>query len=199
MIIVSPDSIGIDLAVQALERDEIVAYPTETVYGLAVNPFSEKALDRLFAAKQRDPHHAILVIIGAEDQLHRVAQDDDANAAPYIKAFWPGPLTLLLPKASALPNRLTANTPKIGVRCPASDIARDLCLAFGGPLTSTSANISGTPAANSIETIHVGGITLAIDGGVLPEALPSTIFDPEKKTILRQGAISEEALLKIDP
>ena len=199
MIIVSPDADGIDLAVEALKRNEIVAYPTETVYGLAVNPFSHRALDRLFAAKKRDADHPILVIIGAQDQLHRVAEVNDVHAAPYIEAFWPGPLTLLLPKTNALPERLTANASKIGVRCPASSIARNLCLAFGGPLTSTSANITGAPPADSTNAIDLPGITVAIDGGLLPKTSPSTIFDPGKKTILRQGAVSEEALRKIDP
>jgi len=194
VIVVAPDANGFARAVEALNRDDIVAYPTETVYGLAVNPFSDNALDRLFAAKQRDPHHPILVIIGDQEQLPQVAQAANANAAPYIDAFWPGPLTLLLPKANALPKRLTAGAPKIGVRYPASTIAQDLCRAFGRPLTSTSANISGALPAESINAIDVPGIALAIDGGQLPKAPPSTIFDPEENTILRLGAISERAL-----
>ena len=194
MIVVAPDANGFALAVEALNRDDIVAYPTETVYGLAVNPFSENAIDKLFAAKKRDPHHPILVIIADQKQLPQVAQAANANAAPYIDAFWPGPLTLLLPIANALPKRLTAGVPKIAVRCPASNIARDLCLAFGGPITSTSANISGALPADAINAIDVPGIALAIDGGKLPKAPPSTIFDPEENTILRLGPISERAL-----
>ena len=175
----------------------VVAYPTETVYGLAVDPFREDAVARLFHAKGRSDDKPILLIIDDEDDLFDVVSEVSDRAAAYIEAFWPGPLTLLLPKHRDLPACVTAGQPKVAVRCPDCLIARDLCKAYGGPLTSSSANRSGERPARSAAEVNLPEVALAIDGGALPECLPSTLFDPDEGRILRAGPITEEQLRAI--
>jgi len=186
--------VSIKEAAQVLRSGEIVAYPTETVYGLGIDPFSETAVERLFRVKSRDRANPVLLIVANEQQLRRVVSDISPDARACMDAFWPGPLSLLFPKASGLPPALTAGGENICVRCTSSSIARDLCLEFGGPITSSSANLSGQPPAVSLEGINLPGIAAAVDGGTLRPALPSTVFDPDARRIIRQGAVGEDEL-----
>ena len=188
---------GIAAAAAALRADEIVAYPTETVYGLAANPLSERALDRLFTAKGREERTPVLLIVFDTLQLVPVVGEITERAALFMHEFWPGPLTLLFPAAADLPGRLTGDGGKIAVRCPGCKTARALCAAFGGPLTSTSANVSGRPSARSVPAIEVPDVAIAIDGGELPESAPSTLFDPDAGRVLREGVIPAEQLLRL--
>jgi L-threonylcarbamoyladenylate synthase len=188
VIVVAPDAAGLAQAAEAVRRGEVVAYPTETVYGLAVDPWSETALDRLFAVKGRPDDRPILLIVDTEAQLHRVTPHISARARACMQAFWPGPLTVLFPRDPSLPSRLTAGQPMVAVRCPGSEIARALCRACGHAVTSSSANLSGEPAASSLADLPPG-IGLAIDGGMLPPSPPSTLYDPESGRVLREGAI----------
>jgi L-threonylcarbamoyladenylate synthase len=192
--IVQPDEAGLALAAEALHAGEVVAYPTETVYGLAVDPFSEQAIQKLFGVKGRAENNPILLIVADTDQLAAVVQTVSDKATAYMNAFWPGPLSLLFPKADGLPEALTAGSPKICIRCSASDTARALCVAFGHPITSSSANVSGQPPATSLEELSLPGIAITIDGGPCTSQPPSTIFDPDTYTILREGAITQEML-----
>ncbi|MDQ1257876.1 MAG: L-threonylcarbamoyladenylate synthase, partial [Candidatus Hydrogenedentes bacterium] len=116
------------------------------------------------------------------------------RARAYAEAFWPGPLSLLLPKAPGLPDALTAGRGEVCVRCPGLDTARALCRAAGSALTSTSANRSGQSPARSLDELDLPGVSIAIDGGTLPPSPPSTVFDPETCRILREGVISEAQL-----
>ncbi|HNR30433.1 MAG TPA: L-threonylcarbamoyladenylate synthase [Candidatus Hydrogenedentes bacterium] len=190
---------GLAEAVAALRDGCVVAYPTETVYGLAVDPFSGAALDRLFDIKRRDAAKPLLLVIGELRQLAPIVQRVPAEAWPCMDTFWPGPLTLLFPKNERLPSRLTADRDKVAVRLPACATARALCSAFGGALTSSSANQSGAPPARCVDEINLAGVDLAIDGGLLPESPPSTLFDPVTGEVLRAGAIPEAALRHIRP
>ena len=191
---VQPDSTGYATAVAALSNDEVVAYPTETVYGLAVNPFSPPALERLFALKGRDRDKPILLIIAEPDQLNLVAREITDAARAYAEQFWPGPLSLIVPKLDAIPNTLTGGSDRVSVRCPACPIARDLCRAWGGPLTSTSANLSGEPAALHPDSADLPGVSVVIDGGELTPSPPSTVYDPDSNTIYREGVITADEL-----
>lgn len=175
----------------------VVAHPTETVYGLATDPFSESAVEALFHVKGRESRNPILLIVADEHQLAEVVREITPAARRCIDAFWPGPLTLLFPKAAGLPDTLTAGQDRIAVRCPACAIARDLCAAYGRALTSTSANRSGCPPATRVQEIDLEGVALAIDGGALPESAPSTLLDPESGRILRAGALPEETLRRV--
>ena len=189
MKIVFPTKAGIEEAAQALRRGEIVAYPTETVYGLGVDPFSIAAIDRMYAAKARDAANPVLLIAADEDHVTRVARAISPVARTYMDAFWPGPLSLILPAATGLPPMITGPGDTICVRRTSSPIAADLCRAFGGAITSTSANLSGQTPARTAQEIRIDGVSVVIDGGHLGEALPSTVFDPESGVIHREGAI----------
>ena len=184
-------------AAEALRAGEIVVYPTETVYGLAVDPFSEAALEKLFAAKGRDDGNPILLIVNDPAQLGAVVREVSPPAKTCMNAFWPGPLSLLFPRNPELPNRLTAGGDRICVRCPASGVARGLCHAFGGAVTSTSANPSGETPAVDLTNFDLPGVATGIDGGALPPSAPSTVYDPDAKRVLRAGAVSEEALAAV--
>ena len=197
MKVVAPDKAGIARAAQAIAAGEIVAYPTETVYGLAVNPFSEAAVDRLLKVKGRGPDTAILVIVADDIQLEQVAAEITPAARQFMEAFWPGPLSLLFKKSHVLAPSLTRHFEKVCVRCPGLDMARELCKASKLPLTSTSANRSGETPASAVGDIRLDGISVAIDGGVLPPSPPSTIYDPDTDRIIREGAISREAIAKV--
>lgn len=197
MKIVQPDTAGIEEAVAALRRGEVVAYPTETVYGLAVDPFSEAAIRRLFEVKGREESNPILVVISERSQLEQVALEISARSQAFMDAFWPGPLSLLLPRAAGIPLLLTAGGEKVCVRHTLHPVAQQLCARFGGPVTSSSANRSGCAPASSLESLELPGVTIGIDGGVLPASSPSTVFDPDENIVLREGRISRALLLQV--
>jgi len=193
--IVQGNTAGLDEAVAALQAGEVIAYPTETVYGLGADPFSEPAVRRLFEVKQRDARNPILVVIAGLEQLEEVAGNVSPAARAYAKAFWPGPVSLVLPKGPRLPDVLTAGSDTVCVRCPGSPIARKICRRFAHAITSTSANRSGEEPARSLKEIALPGITLGIDGGVLTTTGVSTVFDPDRREVLRQGVVPESALV----
>ncbi len=192
-----PTPEGIREAAAAIRAGEVVAYPTETVYGLAVNPFSEDAVERLFAVKARDRDKPVLLIVADAGQLITAVSTITPAAETCIRAFWPGPLSLLLPKAPGLAHGITAGMPKVCLRETSHPIARALCLAFGGPITSTSANHSGDQPARSLDEIDMPGVAIGIDGGTLAPSPPSTVFDPDERRIIRAGAVSEDALRNV--
>jgi L-threonylcarbamoyladenylate synthase len=192
--IVEPTREGLRAAADALLRDEIVAYPTETVYGLGANPFSPAALVRLWQIKDRDKLNPVLLIIGSLAQLDQVVAGLSPRAQSCIRRFWPGPLTLVLPKAPNVPDELTAGRPKVAVRFPSHPVAQQLALLAGMPITSTSANRSGQPAITSSKHVTLPGLALLIDAGDLPPSLPSTVYDPDNDTIYRPGPIAEADL-----
>jgi L-threonylcarbamoyladenylate synthase len=185
---------GIMTAAEAIRAGEIAAYPTESMYGLGVDPFSETAIRKLQTVKQRRPDHPILVIVAGEEQLHDVAAEITPNAAAYMERFWPGPLSLLFPNAPGLPKALTGGRETVCARCPACKTARDLCRAVGHAITSSSANFSGQVPARSLDELCLPGVAVGIDGGTLKAAPPSTVFDPDRGEILREGAISRADL-----
>jgi len=191
---VLPDKTGLTAAVDALRKDEVIAYPTETVYGLGVNPFSEKALDALFRVKEREWGKPVLLIVDCIAQIEVYLAGVSDTAQRCMERFWPGPPSLVLPAVTGSHECLVDKRGCICVRCPEHPIARELCLAWGGPITSTSANMSGKPPARCAEDALLPGVTLALDAGELNTLPPSTIFDPETGTILREGPITLEML-----
>jgi L-threonylcarbamoyladenylate synthase len=183
------------MAAEAIQTGEVVAYPTETVYGLGVNPFNVDAIERLFAAKERDAGKPVLLIVADMDQLAEVIAKHEEQSLRYAEAFWPGPLSLLFQKSERVPDAITAGSGKVCVRCPSCEVARRLCRAVGHAITSTSANLSGEPPARSLAGLDLPGVAVAIDGGTLQPSPPSTVFDPETRCVLREGTIAEERLL----
>jgi len=181
-------------AKKAFYSGGVIAFPTETFYGLSVDPFNPKAIERLFSLKGRAETNPVSVIIADKGMLSRVAVDIPATANKLIDRFWPGPLTIVLNAHPDIPPPLIANTGKIGVRVPGSEIARKLSEFLSSPITATSANPSGKKPpvkANEVLAYFNGGIDVLIDGGSLPGRLGSTVVDLTvgKVRIIREGEI----------
>lgn len=181
-------------AAEALRQGQVVGYPTETVYGLAVDPFNEDALDALFRVKGRPETNPIVLVVAEVPDVQAVARDISERARRLMVRFWPGPLSLVLPRVTSLPERVTAGLPKVSVRCPAHDYARALSRVVGGPITSTSANLSGQPPATGAAGCALPGVRFVIDGGTLAPSAPSTVYDPDEDRVYREGAIPAEEI-----
>ncbi len=176
----SPDPDHFIGAVQILSDGGVIAYPTETFYGLGADPGNPEAISRLFRIKKREAGKATLVVIHDRAQLNELVAEVPSQAEVLIKTFWPGPLTLLFKVSSAIPGGLPAGTGKIGVRIPSHPVSLQLIRSFGHPLTSTSANRSGEEAATTAaEVLSAFGdeIDLIIDGGTTPGKVGSTVVD----------------------
>jgi L-threonylcarbamoyladenylate synthase len=184
-----------------LSQDRVGAIPTETFYGLACNPFSERALRRLFELKKRAPEKPILLLLGRLEDLSMVVSKIPGKALKLIKAFWPGPLTLVLPAKRELPKSLTGGLKTIGVRLSSCEITRKIALAFGRPVTGTSANLSGRPPCRNVEEVlkDFPEIDFVVDAGPTPGRAPSTVVEIQEKEIklIREGEIPFEEILKI--
>jgi L-threonylcarbamoyladenylate synthase len=186
-------------AVAVLRRGGIVAYPTDTVYGLAVDATAVEAIGRLYDVKGRPEAKALPLIIGDVEQLAEVAAEVPLPAEKLMAAFWPGPLTLLFEPHEALPVQLRGESPRIGVRWPAAILSQQLAKAFGHAITATSANRSGVPAALTAEEVarQLGAsVDLIIDGGRAESAAVSTVLDvmAVPPCIRRSGKISAQAI-----
>lgn len=177
-----------------------IAFPTDTVYGLAVTVYDEVGIENLFKIKGRSISKAIAVLIGERSQLNEVAIDVSAFAHKLADHFWPGAITLVIPRNPELPSILSP-LPTVGVRMPDHDLLRML-IQNSGPLATTSANLSGEMNCITADEViqQLGGrIPLVLDGGRTPGAVPSTVVDCTglKAKILRQGKISEEEILSV--
>ncbi|HSB03285.1 MAG TPA: L-threonylcarbamoyladenylate synthase [Anaerolineales bacterium] len=196
-ILPASSSATIPRAHEVLQSGGLVAFPTDTVYGVGALAFDEQAVASVYAAKDRPAEKAIPILIGDADDLEKVAIEIPDIARKLASRFWPGPLTLLVPKRLDLPESVST-TATVGVRVPDHEVARAL-LRAAGPLAVTSANISGGRSPATAQEVYeqLGGrIPLIIDGGRAPGGVPSTLVDctiPELK-ILREGPISGEEL-----
>lgn len=198
MEIAAPTPEGIAKAAGLLRAGEVVAYPTETVYGLGVDPFCEDALRSLYRVKRRDPGAPVLLIVSRMEQLESIVAEVSLRAAAYAEAFWPGPLSLLFPQAPGLPEALSGNRARVCIRWTSCAIAASLCDAFGAAIVSTSANASGEAPAMSPDEIEAMGITLCLDGGRLDASLPSTVLDPDTGEVIREGAVTPAQLAEVE-
>ena len=194
-----PSAALLDDAVSVLRRGGIVAYLTDTVYGLAVAARLPHAIDRLYALKGRSTDKAIPLIIGAPEQLSEVAVALPWRAESLIAAFWPGPLTLLLSPHPKLPTTLLGNTGRIGVRWPDSPLSQGLALRVGGAITASSANRSGVAAALNaaeVEAQLAPDVDLVLDAGSADEPQVSTVLDitVEPPRMIRAGKIPQAVI-----
>ena len=185
-------------ALDVLLSGGLVAFPTDTVYGVGALAFDEKAVESIYTAKQRPVEKAIPVLIGDTVDLSQVAEEIPVIAATLIARFWPGPLTVLVPKKASLP-RVVSATSTVGVRVPDHDVARAL-LRLAGPMAVTSANRSSQPSPTTADEVLAqldGRIAMIVDGGKTPGGVPSTLVDcsGDEIKILREGPISRERLL----
>jgi len=182
-------------AADILRKGGLVAFPTETYYGLAVDPCRIQALERLFQVKRRRKELPILVLVGGTDQVPLLAREVPQVFRRLIERFWPGPLTLVCPALPILSPLLTGNTGTVGLRQSPDETANRLIKTFGGPVTATSANISGYPAAvtaDGVARIFADEIDLILDGGSTPGGMGSTLIGIEGTSLrcLREGKIA---------
>jgi len=182
---------------QVLHAGGVVAIPTETYYGLGVNPFDAAAVDRLIAIKGRPDGKPILVVIGERVQLDGLVERIPPAAQVLMDAYWPGPLTIVFPANTRLPENLTAGTGTVGVRLTSFDPLADL-LQQVGPLTGTSANRSGAPAVCTAADVNQSlgnDVTLILDAGKTPGGSPSSIVSVcDGVELVREGAIDRRNL-----
>ncbi|MCH8894043.1 MAG: threonylcarbamoyl-AMP synthase [Chloroflexi bacterium] len=203
MVDTQGDMEGIDLerAVAVLKNGGVVAIPTDTLYGLAADVFNPAALDRVFAVKGRPDDLALPVLVSGWEQVKRVAENFPPQAQNLAERFWPGGLTLVVQKIPGLPDRLTAGGPTVAVRMPGHPVPIQLIDGLGGPITGTSANISGDADIPSLAelTAQIGGrVDYIVKSGPVPEGKASTVIDITSghPKLLREGAIPFERLLR---
>ncbi len=189
----------IKFALEVLKNGGIVAFPTDTVYGLGALAFNNNAIESIYTAKERPIEKAIPVLIGDLNDLDQIADEIPGMALRFASRFWPGPLTCILPKKHTLPLAVSA-TSTVAVRIPDHRDARALLRAVG-PMAVTSANISGQASPSTAQEVYDqlnGRIPLILDGGKTPGGIPSTLVDctSEVPIILREGPIALTELLE---
>jgi len=186
-------------AVDALRHGKVVAYPTETFYGLAVDPFFPGALEKVIFAKKRDAVKPVLVLIDQISRLSQLVSSVPPGFYDLVDRFWPGPLTLVLPAHATVPGGLTGNTGTVGVRISSHPVAHELVSRFGAPITSTSANYSGRrPMVTAVDVVRELGdvVDMVIEGGPCPGGLPPTLvaLDEHGPSLVRQGVVTFSAV-----
>lgn len=196
-----PEFGAIQEVVTFLNDGQVIAYPTETFYGLGVDVFNEKAIKRLYDYKRRDYGLPISILVDSMEMLETVVERVPESARSLIKAFWPGPLTILFPAATNISKSLTTNTGKIGVRISSHPVATAIVRQLGKPITTTSANLSGFPSSLNVRHIQKyfhDKLPCIVDGGTLSPSLGSTVVDVSDETmaIIRDGAISADRVIK---
>ena len=189
-------------AVEIVQSGGVIAFPTDTVYGIGVSAFTEEAIEKLYQVKGRSYQKAIPILVADQEELNQITPPTGKIVKNIMEHFWPGALTLILPLLDELPPNLSP-TRTVGVRIPDFDLTRRLLMQTG-PLAATSANISGGESALTAEEVaeNIGGeIDLILDGGRSPGGVPSTVLDCTKADlmIMREGPVSLDAIkLAID-
>ena len=191
-----PEADRVRYVVKCLQGGQVVGMPTDTFYGLAVDPVNLRAVESIYEIKSRKKHKPLSLLIASATQAYELARDIGVDFDKLAERFWPGPLTLIVRASSRLPLRSTANTGNVALRIPDSAIPRAVVEAFGLPITATSANLVNAPEctyANCVRDQIGDRIPLIVDGGPTPRTLPTTIVDLSQGDgswqILREGAI----------
>jgi L-threonylcarbamoyladenylate synthase len=197
-----PDPTIIARAAELLRGGRLVAFPTETVYGLGANALDALAVARIYAAKGRPKYNPIIVHLAEISQLPAVATGWNETADRLARAFWPGPLTLVLPKTDAVPESVTAGLPTVAVRVPVHPVARALLAAAGIPVAAPSANRSAqlSPTTGDHVLRSLGdAVDMILDAGPTPVGIESTVVDVTTSipTLLRPGSISVDELTRV--
>lgn len=200
MVVVPVSAQGLNEAVVILKRGGVVAFPTETYYGLAVDPFNEEAVARLFEVKRRPRHKPILCLIEETERVLLFTETIDPVYGPIMARFWPGPLTLLFKARRGISSLLTCDDDTIGLRVSSHPVAQKLCRKSGQPITATSANVSGEEAlttAHEVAEQLAGRVDLILDGGKTPGGKGSTIVGTEGDTLklIRAGVVGFSEIL----
>ncbi len=197
-----PDMGKIEEAVEILRRGGVVAFPTETVYGLGADAYNPRAVKRIFEVKGRPADNPVILHISSLDMLSEVAEDIGGDITDILKILWPGPFTMILRKRPSVPNEVTAGLPLVAVRMPAHPIALTLIDRLGRPVAAPSANRSGKPSPTAAEHVieDLGdAVDLVIDGGETFLGVESTIVDltRDPPVLLRPGPMDPEYLERV--
>ncbi|MBQ2948906.1 MAG: threonylcarbamoyl-AMP synthase [Clostridia bacterium] len=188
---------AIEEAAELIRKGELVGMPTETVYGLGANALDEQAVRKIFEAKGRPGDNPLIVHVSSVDEIAPLVRAIPAAARKLMDAFWPGPMTLILPKSDRIPDCVSAGLDTVGIRLPASEAARALIAAAGRPIAAPSANRSGKPSPTTAQHVFEdmdGRIPLILDGGNCEVGVESSVIDAtgERPVILRPGGVTPE-------
>jgi L-threonylcarbamoyladenylate synthase len=202
--IATDDPTAVERAAHVLQHGGVIAFPTDTVYGLGAHAFLAEAIADLYRIKERPTHLPIPLLLPDAAAMRAVCSSIPAVAWQLARRFWPGGLSLVLPKAPHLPDILVAHGKSVAVRVPDQDLVRRVCRQMGAPLAATSANRHGQPApvtADEVEATLTSTIPLLLDGGRCPGGIASTVLDltVAPAVILRPGPISQDQLATILP
>jgi L-threonylcarbamoyladenylate synthase len=186
---------------EIIARGGVIAFRTDTFYGLGADPFNRAAVQTIKKLKGREEGKPILIVISDRDQVERFIADRSPAFHLLSEKFWPGPLTLIEKAAPGVPEEITAGSATVGVRLPDDDEVRALVRACGGALTATSANLSGNAPAGTAKaaaSYFLTGIDLIVDGGEVSAALPSTVLDLSDPVprVIREGAVSKTEIAR---
>lgn len=189
-------------AVDALKRGEVIVFPTETLYGLGADGLDHFAVDKVFLLKGRNPDKPLPLLVADQEMLATVVKEIPPNARRLMLAFWPGPLTLVLPARRDIPKPLIGENGGVGVRISSLAVATQLVRAVGRPLTATSANPSGEKAARTIAEAHNyfrRRVTVYVNGGALNSKTGSTVVEVKSQfiKIIREGEIRASEIERI--
>ena len=190
------------IAADLIQKGELVAIPTETVYGLGANGLDEEAVAKIFQAKGRPQDNPLILHICGPEQIELFCHHIPQSAYDLAAAFWPGPLTLVLPARDVVPRRTTGGLDTVAVRCPDNAVTREIIRLSGVPIAAPSANISGKPSTTTAQHVlhdHDGKIAAIVDGGPCRVGVESTIVDltEDRPRLLRPGGIGPEQLLAV--
>ncbi len=190
------------IAAQHIKQGDLVAIPTETVYGLGANGLDPDAVAKIFAAKGRPQDNPLILHIADASQIEQFCHSIPDAAYALADAFWPGPLTMVLPARACVPKCTTAGLPTVAVRCPDCVVTRDIIRLAGVPIAAPSANLSGKPSTTTAQHVlhdHDGKIPLIVDGGACRVGVESTIVDltEDRPRLLRPGGITPEQLIAV--
>ena len=200
----APDADTIARAADVIRAGGLVAFPTETVYGLGANALDANAVEHIFQAKRRPANDPLITHISSVRDMYRLAKTVPPYAPPLAEAFWPGPLTMVMQRGDAVPDNVSSGLPTVAVRMPIHPVARALIEAAGTPIAAPSANTftrpSATTAAHVLEDLY-GRVDVVIDGGPTPLGLESTVIDltVNPPVVLRPGGVVLEDLRRIVP
>lgn len=191
-----PQQDRVDYIVSCLRKGDVVALPTDTFYGLAVDPVNLRAVEQIYQIKTRQKHKPLSLLISSLAHAYTLARDTDVMLDRLADKFWPGPLTIIVRAGGKLPLRSTANTGNVAIRVPDAAIPRAVVERFGLPITATSANLQGASECTNASCVRdqIGDrVPLIVDGGPTSRALPTTIVDLSlgqgRWEVLREGAI----------
>jgi L-threonylcarbamoyladenylate synthase len=200
----NPESSLVTYAAEQIKSGQVLGMPTDTFYGLAADPFNLRAVERVYEIKSRSRHKPLSLLIESEDQAEMLARDPLPDEFYILsRKFWPGPLTLIVPAASRLPLKVTANTGNIAIRVPQASIPLAVIRTAGVPITATSANLSGATectTAGAVRDQLQDRISIIVDGGPSPRDIASTIVDLSDDggwRILREGAIPRQEIASL--